>query len=73
MSEESDQRSSKQTMQWTTDNVDQDEAILEEESFDPDEELPPPEDEPDWRDDVESAGGDEEKEATVSVRIESEI
>ena len=73
MSEESDQRSSKQTMQWTTDNVDQDEAILEEESFDPDEELPPPEDEPDWRDDVDSADGEEDKEATVSVKIESEI
>ena len=69
MSEESEQRSSRQTMQWTTENVDEDQAIQEY----PDDELSPPEDEPDWRDDIDSAGEDDEKEATVSVKIETEI
>ena len=49
--------------------MDEDQAIQEY----PDDELSPPEDEPDWRDDVDSAGEDDEKEATVSVKIETEI
>ena len=56
-------------MQWTAENVDEDQAIQEY----PDDELSPPEDEPDWRDDVDSACEDDEKEATVSVKIETEI